>query len=494
MYKKVQAIFIRVFRVGAGVSFKINENTWDIEVFHTKDSKGKKVEIETIAQTTTDNGKIVSFAEALDYFPNSFFVELEKLAGEMQAILDLQAAKKRAEEAGVRSMSCTVTVGQLRAMLQQGDSATEGIFGKQYKTVALFASGRYCAGFDAASEGKITLQEWIGDDSGKAIHIPVNIESKGSIVKTIGILEDFINEVPIAIGNHSIIDPEGKYRESKFYIKYPFGQGELKLNDCFVEMADGKLREVKELPNKGSFVVDVQELRKIFGHCAKFVSTDELRPAMCGVWLDCIEKVAVATNAHILIKHKFEVVEFEGEAKGIFPVNPVLEWLKGIPVLEKGQVQVNIKQGAKAEFVFGDSCLVMRLIDAQFVDYNAVIPTKNDIAASVLKVDLIKQIVCLMNYTNKTSKQMVLGFSDGCLGIEAKDLDFGNGADVQLSCEYNGAGPMRMGFNAQYLLDVLTTVIDSRVTLSMSNPNRAALISDAQKTMLIMPVVLEENK
>jgi len=84
------------------------------------------------------------------------------------------------------------------------------------------------------------------------------------------------------------------------------------------------------------------------------------------------------------------------------------------------------------------------------------------------------------------------------LNISAEDLDFSNAAHERLSCQFEGED-MEMGFNAKFLVEMLTNMDCAEIVLEMSSPSRAGLLVPAAKEdhadilMLVMPVMLASN-
>ena len=81
------------------------------------------------------------------------------------------------------------------------------------------------------------------------------------------------------------------------------------------------------------------------------------------------------------------------------------------------------------------------------------------------------------------------------LSVSAQDLDFSNEASEKLVCEYQGT-PMEIGFNAKFLLEMLSALDCNDINIELSTPNRAGIIRPADKDesenwlMLVMPVML----
>jgi DNA polymerase-3 subunit beta len=83
------------------------------------------------------------------------------------------------------------------------------------------------------------------------------------------------------------------------------------------------------------------------------------------------------------------------------------------------------------------------------------------------------------------------------LQISAEDLDFSNEANERLSCEHEGED-IEIGFNAKFLVEMLSNLDSDQIKLAMSAPNKAGVIfpSDKDKSedilMLVMPVMLNQ--
>ena len=224
------------------------------------------------------------------------------------------------------------------------------------------------------------------------------------------------------------------------------------------------------------------------------VSNDELRPAMTGVFFQLDDKgiTFVATDAHKLVKFNRSDIQ-GGNASFIVP-KKALNLLKSIIPNNDTEVSVQFNK-SNAFFVFDKIQLICRLIDAKYPDYNAVIPKENPNLLSVQKDDFYSSLRRTSIFSNKTTHQVVLKMAGAELTVSAQDLDFSNEASEKLTCEYLG-NPMEIGFNAKFLLEMLSALDSSDINIELSTPNRASIIRPAEKEetedllMLVMPVML----
>lgn len=228
------------------------------------------------------------------------------------------------------------------------------------------------------------------------------------------------------------------------------------------------------------------------------VSSDELRPAMSGVYVQLAEQsiTFVSTDAHKLVRYRRTDVGAEKPTSLILP-KKALNLLKSS--LPSEDINVSIEyNNTNAFFQFGHVSLICRLIDERYPDYEAVIPQVNPNKLTVERASFLNSLRRVVIFANKTTHQVRLKISGSELHISAEDLDFSNEAHERLSCQYEG-DDMEIGFNARFLVEMLNNLSSEEITLEMSTPNRAGLLFPAIKEdnedilMLVMPVMLNNN-
>lgn len=223
-------------------------------------------------------------------------------------------------------------------------------------------------------------------------------------------------------------------------------------------------------------------------------SNDELRLAMTGVYvqIDFSKIIFVATDAHKLVKYTFSGLDGDINSSFIVPKKSLSLLRNALP--DNGTVQISFNKN-NAFFTFDDHQLICRLIDAQYPNYNAVIPVDNPNVMTVSRTDFLSSLKRIAIYANKTTNQVILNIDDGSLTIEAQDLDFSNEATEQLVCQYSGE-PITIGFNAKFLIEMLGVLDTDEVKVELSTPNKAGIIlpgenpDDEELLMLVMPVML----
>jgi len=315
--------------------------------------------------------------------------------------------------------------------------------------------------------------------------VPVRSESRGIIAVPAKMILDTLKTMPempvsfqVNINDYSIemSAGEGKYHVTGFdgedFPKVPMIDNPSKLNISSIILSLGI--------NKTIFAA----------------GNDDLRPTMNGVFfqLSPDELTMVATDAHKLVRYKRSDVKSSASASFIVPKKP-LNILKN--VLSNIDTDVAIEYNASnAFFSFGETYLICRLADGKYPNYEAVIPKENPNKLTVDRGLLFNSVKRVMLYSNKTTYQTRLKIVGSELQVSAEDFDFNNAANERITCSYIG-DDMEIGFNAKFLVDMLSNLDSENIILEMSQPNRAGIIvpeikdnNDEDILMLVMPVML----
>ena len=226
------------------------------------------------------------------------------------------------------------------------------------------------------------------------------------------------------------------------------------------------------------------------------VSTDEMKPAMNGVYTNISGSKAtfVSTDSHRLIRYVRTDVSSTGSETAIILPRKALTMLKNTLPTDNTPLTLSFNK-SNAYFAFGNITMTCRLIDERFPDYENVIPMNNSNVLEIDRLEFIGSLRRMSIYANKSTNQVRLKLGANSLEISAEDIDFSNEANEKLHCEYSG-DDLEIGFNAKFLIEGLSNVSARHVVFKFSEPNRAAIMnptdSDVSEDlmMLIMPVML----
>jgi DNA polymerase III subunit beta len=255
--------------------------------------------------------------------------------------------------------------------------------------------------------------------------------------------------------------------------------------------------KVPSVSNDFSAEISSDVLARAVNNTIFATSNDELRPAMTGVYVNLAEKntTFVATDGHRLVRYRRTDIHSDNGNVIIIP-RKALNLLKATLPGENTPVSIDFNL-ANAFFKFGNIRMICRLIDERFPDYENVIPTQNTIKMTIARTELLSALKRISIYANKTTHQVRLKITGSELQISAEDLDFSNEANERLSCDHEGED-IEIGFNAKFLVEMLTNLDADQIKLNMSAPNKAGVILpiDQDKSedilMLVMPVMLNQ--
>ena len=258
--------------------------------------------------------------------------------------------------------------------------------------------------------------------------------------------------------------------------------------------------KVPEVNDGYSSVLDSNVLNSAISNTIFSTSTDELRPAMTGVFFKLSSQSCsfVSTDGHRLVKYiRTDVKGDEVEHDMILP-RKSLNLLKSIlPTEKSSEIKLEFN-AANAFFSYENVKMVCRLIDERYPDYENVIPSDNSNIITLVKSDILSSLKRISIYANKTTNQVRLKISGSEILISAEDLDFSNEANERISCEHDGED-IEIGFNAKFLIEMLSNLNSEKISFKLSEPNKAGLIipeeirDEEDITMLVMPVMLNDN-
>jgi DNA polymerase III subunit beta len=225
------------------------------------------------------------------------------------------------------------------------------------------------------------------------------------------------------------------------------------------------------------------------------VSSDDLRPAMTGVFFELSKDGIsfVATDAHRLVKYTRTDVSCPQKDTFIVPRKP-LNLLKS--ALPDNEDELIVSYNTNHLFVkHGGTELVCRLIDARFPDYKVVIPTDNPYVLSVNRSDFQGALRRVSVFSNKSTNQVALSISGNELQLASQDVDFSFEGNERMACTYDGED-LAIAFNAKFLIEMLNGAETADINIELSTPTKAGIIKPSEQganedlLMLVMPLML----
>jgi DNA polymerase-3 subunit beta len=243
-----------------------------------------------------------------------------------------------------------------------------------------------------------------------------------------------------------------------------------------------------------SFELPARMLAELIDRTRFAISTEETRYYLNGIFLHVTDEdepllKAAATDGHRLAR--FTLPRPEGAAgmpDVIVPRKAVGELRKLLEEALDSNVLIDLS-ASKIRFTLGGEggmVLTSKLIDGTFPDYSRVIPTAND---KLLKVDpkLFRSGVDrVATIATEKTRAVKIGLDGDRVTLSVTSPDNGT-ATEELAAEYRADG-MEIGFNANYLKDILDQIDADTVELHLADAGAPTLIreNEASRALYVL--------
>ena len=131
-------------------------------------------------------------------------------------------------------------------------------------------------------------------------------------------------------------------------------------------------------------------------------------------------------------------------------------------------------------FEFGEYFISCLFIHGNYPDYRRVIPENNPFNLEVDRETLMGALRRVNLFSSKSSKLVVLNIQPNEVIISAQDYDYSTSAEERVTCSYEG-NVMTIGFNGQYMVEILGNLKEDSIRLLLSDPARPGLYTPAEK-------------
>ena len=300
-------------------------------------------------------------------------------------------------------------------------------------------------GVDAVAEGKVS--------------------QGGSVAVSARTLFDIVKNLPDGDVQWTLEEGHADIRCGKVHFKIPGMPG-----DDFPPLPTPGTTEFSEL--------SAELVGDLIAHTQYSMSSDDTRPHLSGALFegDGTTVRMVTTDGHRL--SKAEATLSDGAAalnftmlipsKGVGELKRLIEDAKsdrtkgddGVPLVGIATV------GGNAFFRRQGVQLSVKLADEQFPPYGKVIPQKQERRLVLSRQSLIEALRRISLVASDKSGGVRLSIEAGKLGITSENPDVGEGSE-DLDIDYAGE-PVQIGFNARYLLDVLSALPTDEVAIEFT--------------------------
>jgi len=234
-------------------------------------------------------------------------------------------------------------------------------------------------------------------------------------------------------------------------------------------------RLAKPAGEAAKFALSQKALRRLLGLVQYAMAQQDIRYYLNGllVVVEGSQLKLVATDGHRLAYASLEIGGKLARQEVIVPRKTVIELVK---LLADSDDEVKIELAAtQASFSFGSIELVTKLIDGKFPDYTRVIPTGHKNKLQVQREPLRQALQRAAILSNEKFRGVRWVLSDGSLKLVSSNAEQEE-AHEEVEVKYSGDA-LDIGFNVNYLLDVLNNVGGAEIECAFGDSASSALIS-----------------
>ena len=246
-----------------------------------------------------------------------------------------------------------------------------------------------------------------------------------------------------------------------------------------------------------SFEIPARVLAELIDRTRFAISTEETRYYLNGIFLHVSDEAqpvlkAAATDGHRLARYTLPRPDgAEGMPDVIIPRKCVGELRKLLEEVLDTSVLIDLS-ASKVRFTLGGEngvVLTSKLIDGTFPDYSRVIPTGND---KLLRLDprsFFEGVDRVATIATEKTRAVKMALETDRVTLSVTSPDNGTAAE-ELPADYTSQG-FEIGFNANYLKDILSQIDGDTVELHLADAGAPTLIRKDEKSpalYVLMPM------
>ena len=335
---------------------------------------------------------------------------------------------------------------------------------------------------DASADGTLRVMATDLDLQVIETMTAVSVESPGAITVSAHLLFDIARKLPD--GSQVSLDTA----DNRMAVKA--GRSRFSLptlpRDDFPVIVEG------DLPT--SFEVPAATLAQLIDRTRFAISTEETRYYLNGIFLHVTDEElkAAATDGHRLARFTLPRPDgAEGMPDVIVPRKCVAELRKLLEERLDTNVLVDLS-ASKIRFTLGGEdgvVLTSKLIDGTFPDYTRVIPTGNDKLLRLDPKSFYEGVDRVATIATEKTRAVKMALENDRVTLSVTSPDNGTAAE-EVPADYSAQG-FEIGFNANYLKDILSQIEGDTVELHLADAGAPTLIRQDDKSQalyVLMPM------
>lgn len=299
----------------------------------------------------------------------------------------------------------------------------------------------------------------------------------------------------------NIFDIVKELPEKELTIELPEGSNNLKLtcgsiNFTLLIYTSEEFPHLQFGTNANEFKLNTFQILEMINKTSHAISNDETRLFLSGIYLQEIEGKlrAVATDGFRLSLVETELSNNKIEAL----INGIIIPKKGVAELKKiaeSYPDQMIGISVDESFIYLNAnntyLLAIRLIAKEYLKYQAIIPKKTNNHADIDKNSFLNAVRRIKIMANERSNGVKLIMKEGEMTVAANHPSLGD-AFEKFPINYSGK-EFEIGFNAKFLMDILSIFGDEDIRMEFNNELSPAVIRSTKNQnylCIVMPLKL----
>jgi len=246
-------------------------------------------------------------------------------------------------------------------------------------------------------------------------------------------------------------------------------------------------------PEETTIEIGRDDLRTMIRRTVFAVAVEQTRYALNGLLfrLKRGKLTIVATDGRRLAQITRKAKVQSTEVKHAIVPTKAVSLLEKMLTEEEEEVRLAFREN-KLWAQTGATVLCAALVEGQFPDYEAIIPSDCDVKIGIATSELLSAVRRAALLTDEESRVLRLGFAENLLTLRYEAPERGE-AKVEMGLKYDGA-PLEICFNPQFILDMLKAIEEEEVRMELKDGASAGVIRAGDDYLyLLMPISLSEE-
>ena len=246
--------------------------------------------------------------------------------------------------------------------------------------------------------------------------------------------------------------------------------------------------KLPEFQNKEAIKLEQGVLKEMVNLTSFAVSFDETRYILNGILFKINKNniTLVATDGkRLAIAERKIKQDIDKDIHIIIPIKTIHELTRNL----KDEAEVSLILGTnQVLFDLGQVVIISRLIEGEFPDYRQVIPAVSESKLKIIREQFLLAVKRAALLSTPDYQAVKLELFKDKLVVSKSTPDVGESRE-EVSVEYKGK-EMAIGFNPNYLIDVLKNLQDEKIEFELSDTEKPGVIRVDGYVYIVLPMRL----